>query len=64
MKRIKKFFAETTDELKKSTWPDRRELGRATLIVIIGMLLISIYVSAVDFSLLSVVDFVGKCVKN
>jgi preprotein translocase SecE subunit len=64
IKKIKKFFSETADELKKSSWLDRKELGRSTAIVIIGMLLISFYVSIVDFSLLNVVDFIAKCVRG
>ncbi|MDR1432798.1 MAG: preprotein translocase subunit SecE [Puniceicoccales bacterium] len=64
VKNIRSFFSEMIGELKKSTWPNKKELGRSTLIVVIGMFLISFYISVVDFSLLNVVDFVSKCVRN
>ncbi|MDR1413595.1 MAG: preprotein translocase subunit SecE [Puniceicoccales bacterium] len=63
-KKIKKFFSEMAEELKKSAWPDRKELGKATFTVIVGMFLISFYVSVVDFSLLNIVDFVSKCIRK
>ncbi|MDR1402036.1 MAG: preprotein translocase subunit SecE [Puniceicoccales bacterium] len=62
-KKVKKFFSEMVDELKKSAWPNRKELGKATLIVIVGMFFISFYVSVVDFSLLNIVDFVSRCIR-
>ncbi|MDR2738035.1 MAG: preprotein translocase subunit SecE [Puniceicoccales bacterium] len=64
VKKLRKFFTETVGELKKSAWPGKRELSKSTLVVIVGMLLISFYVSVVDFSLLNVVDFIGRCVRS
>jgi preprotein translocase subunit SecE len=64
IKKIKSFFSETFGELKKSAWPDRKELGKSTVIVIIGMVLISFFVSVVDFSLLNVVDFASKVARG
>ncbi|MDR2603307.1 MAG: preprotein translocase subunit SecE [Puniceicoccales bacterium] len=62
--KTKRFFTETLDELKKAAWPVKKELGKSTVVVIVGMLLISFYVSVIDFSLLNVVGFVIKCVKG
>ncbi|MDR0742392.1 MAG: preprotein translocase subunit SecE [Puniceicoccales bacterium] len=62
--KTKRFFVETLDELKKVAWPVKKELGKSTIVVIIGMLLISFYVSVVDFSLFNVVDFMIKCVRG
>jgi preprotein translocase subunit SecE len=63
-KNIKCFFSETLDELKKSAWPTRKELGKSTIVVIVGMFLISFYVSVVDFSLFNVVDLVIRCIRK
>ncbi|MDR1173464.1 MAG: preprotein translocase subunit SecE [Puniceicoccales bacterium] len=62
--KTKRFFAETLDELKKAAWPVKKELGKSTIVVIVGMFLISFYVSIIDFSLFNVVDFMIKCVRG
>jgi len=62
--RIKSFFLEILDELKKTSWPSRKELGRLTVVVIVGMSLLGFYVSVVDFSLLNIVDLVSKIVRK
>jgi preprotein translocase subunit SecE len=51
-------------ELKKASWPSRKELGRLTVVVIVGMSLLGFYVSVVDFSLLNIVDLVSKIVRK
>ncbi|MDR1595877.1 MAG: preprotein translocase subunit SecE [Puniceicoccales bacterium] len=61
---VKKFFSETVGELKKSVWPSRKELGRSTVVVVVGMFLIGFYISIVDFSLLNIVDFISKLVRG
>lgn len=62
--RIKSFFREMLGELKKASWPSRKELGRLTVVVIVGMSLLGFYVSVVDFSLLNIVDLVSKIVRK
>lgn len=62
--RIKSFFLEMLCELKKTSWPSRKELGRLTVVVIVGMSLLGFYVSVVDFSLLNIVDLVSKIVRK
>jgi preprotein translocase SecE subunit len=64
VKKVKNFFIEMVGELKKSAWPSKQDLGKSTLVVVIGMVLLSFYVSIVDFSLLNVVDFVSRFVRN
>ena len=64
IKKIKKFFSEMVEELRKSTWPKRNELVRSSIIVIAGMFFVSLYISLVDFSLFNVVDFISKLVKR
>lgn len=62
--RIKSFFREMLGELKKTSWPSGEELGRLTIVVVIGMFLLGFYVSVVDFSLLNIVDLVSKVVRK
>ena len=62
--RIKSFSLEMLGELKKASWPSRKELGRLTVVVIVGMSLLGFYVSVVDFSLLNIVDLVSKIVRK
>jgi len=45
------FFKEAWQELKKVYWPSRKETYAATLVVIIVVVLISIYLAAVDLAL-------------
>ena len=45
------FFKESWQELKKVYWPSRKETYAATLVVIIVVVLISVYLAAVDLAL-------------
>lgn len=47
-KELKGFLVETWQELKKVTWPSRRETLGATLVVIILVILTSLYLGLVD----------------
>jgi preprotein translocase subunit SecE len=46
--RIKAFLADTWAELKKTTWPPRREVYGTTVVVIVAVILTAIYLFAVD----------------
>jgi len=45
------FFQEAWQELKKVYWPSRKETYAATAVVIIVVILVSVYLAAVDFVL-------------
>jgi preprotein translocase subunit SecE len=45
------FFKESWQELKKVYWPSRKETYAATLVVIIVVVLISVYLAAIDLAL-------------
>jgi len=45
------FIQESWQELKKVYWPSRKETYAATAVVIIVVILVSIYLAAVDFVL-------------
>lgn len=53
---IRIFWNETAGELKKASWPTRKELKDSTIVVIIGIALLGFYVGIVDFSLFQVVN--------
>lgn len=47
--KIKTFFTEVLDELKKVNWTSREQLTRTTGVVITGTLFLAVYFWAVDF---------------
>ncbi len=46
---MKKFFQEVKGELKKVSWPTKRELVDSTLVVIVSVFLLGIFIGIVDF---------------
>jgi len=53
---IRIFYGETAAELKKAAWPTWPELRDATLVVIVGMALLGVFISVIDFSLYNVIQ--------
>ena len=51
MKKFIEFLKDVTEEAKKVTWPGKKELTGATLLVIILILFISLFIALVDFIL-------------
>ena len=52
---VKQFLADARGELKKVTWPTRKELLSTTAVVIVLVLLIAFYLGIVDFGLVKVI---------
>jgi preprotein translocase subunit SecE len=52
------YFQESWQELKKVHWPSRKETYTATLVVIVVVILISVYLAAVDFVLTKAIQAV------
>lgn len=50
------FLREVRDEARKVTWPNRRELGISTIMVLIMVVVASLFFLAVDAGLKVVVD--------
>ena len=48
LKRFREFLIETWAELKKATWPPRREVYGTTVVVIVAVLICAVYLFAVD----------------
>jgi preprotein translocase subunit SecE len=49
--RSREFLEECWSELKKVHWPSRKETRAATLVVIIGVMIVALYLGVVDFVL-------------
>ena len=49
LERIKKFFKEVRQEMKKVTWPTRQETVKYTLIVIGLSLVVAAFLGGLDF---------------
>ena len=45
---VTRFFREVFDELRKVVWPTPQELYRYTLVVVFTVLIISVFIGAVD----------------
>ncbi len=56
--KIKVFFEETNEELKKCTWPAKDQLLESTLLVIVALAVIAAFVTVVDRILLFLINFV------
>ncbi len=47
--KIRTFISEVIAEMRKVSWPTRRELVDSTLIVVFASLMLGAFVSAIDF---------------
>jgi preprotein translocase subunit SecE len=50
-KRLKQFLVEVWSELKKTTWPSRKEVYGTTIVVVVTVLICSVYLWIVDLFL-------------
>ncbi|MBW2146296.1 MAG: preprotein translocase subunit SecE [Deltaproteobacteria bacterium] len=55
IEKIIQFFREVRTELKKVTWPSRKETIGSTSIVIIFVLIIALYLGLVDLGLTRII---------
>ena len=55
VKRVTGFLNEVVVELKKSSWPTRRELVDSTTIVIVTVLILGMFVALADFIFMRIV---------
>ncbi len=57
-KKIIAFFKEVQLELKKVTWPQRKDVIKSTTVVITTISLVALFLYLVDLSLQRVVSFI------
>lgn len=55
---MKKFYRETKSELKKVTWPSRKELIQHTEVVITSIILVGALIALADFTFGNITSFV------
>ena len=49
MKNIISFIGQTREELRKVTWPDRKEVIRLTMVVIVSSVIVGLYLGGMDY---------------
>jgi preprotein translocase subunit SecE len=54
----RKFTRDVRGELRRVTWPDRDQLRQSTAVVLIIVLVLAVYVAAVDFVFQSLVRLI------
>ena len=60
IERIKAFFTEVTAELKKVTWPQRKEVQNTTIVVIVSVFFFGFYLYAVDVVFAQVIQLIQR----
>ena len=58
--RARLFLSEVRNELKRVTWPSQKEVYATTVVVILTSAFFGIYLFAIDFGLLSLVDWIYR----
>lgn len=56
MKKIIKFIQESIAELKKVVWPTKDDVIAQTIVVVVGLVVVSILLTIVDFAGLQLVS--------
>ena len=58
--RVRDFLAEVMVELKKSSWPTRKELIDSTFVVIVTVLILGVFVALADLLFLRIIAFLTR----
>ena len=58
--RVRGFLNEVAVELKKSSWPTRKELLDSTVVVIVTVLILGVFVALADLVFLKVIAFLTQ----
>ncbi len=56
--KVKQFLVEARNELKKVTWPTRKQALASTSVVIIVVVIVSLFLGMVDFGLVKIIKLV------
>ncbi|MBG28483.1 MAG: preprotein translocase subunit SecE [Opitutae bacterium] len=57
------FYGETVTELKKATWPTKKELQESTVVVLVGIVILGSFITLTDFSLANWVEYITGVVR-
>ncbi len=58
VKRMLEFFKESKEELRKVTWPDRDEVTKFTMVVVVSVCIMAVFLWFVDHVILEIIKFV------
>ena len=58
--KVRDFLNEVAAELKKSSWPTRKELVDSTIVVIVTILVLGLFVALADVVFLRIIGFLTK----
>ena len=58
--RVQQFFREVAAEFRRVNWPSRAEVVRSTTVVLAVVLILTLYLSAVDVGLSRIVGVILK----
>lgn len=50
IRRFSNYTVDTVDELKKCSWPKKRELIESTIVVTVACLILAVFVAIVDWA--------------
>jgi preprotein translocase subunit SecE len=56
--KVKQFLSEAKAELKKVTWPTRKQAVASTAVVIIVVVIIAVFLSLVDLGLAKIIKLI------
>ena len=62
MSRFIEFLKEARAELGKVTWPTRKELYESTILVIVSVILVTVFIGAVDFVFNKMLQFFAQSI--
>jgi len=60
---IRTFWKEMMIELRKASWPTRKELREYTIVVLIGVAILGAFIGVSDFFLLNSIELVTEWVR-
>jgi preprotein translocase subunit SecE len=58
LRRVQQFFREVAGEFRRVTWPSRAEVARSTVVVLAVVIVLALYLGAVDVGLSKVVEVI------
>ena len=58
--RIQQFFREVAAEFRRVNWPSRAEVARSTVVVLAVVVILALYLGAVDVGLARIVGVILK----
>lgn len=54
--KIREYYGETVQEVKKCTWPTKDELIETTVVVIVGVIALALFISLADHIMKLIID--------